>query len=107
MEQGGNRKLQEFLAEYALTDVIDIKVKYNTRAVDFYRRRNLARAQNLPFDESPPEVYIGRTLLDGRRLDVNGLPVELTEEEREALNPSEKELLDHAQIIEESRSGSN
>ena len=82
MEQGGNRKLQEFLAEYALTDVIDIKVKYNTRAVDFYRRRNLALAQNLPFDESPPEVYVGRTLLDGRRLDVNGLPVELTEEER-------------------------
>ena len=96
MEQGGNRKLQEFLAEYALTDVIDIKVKYNTRAVDFYRRRNLALAQNLPFDESPPEVYIGRTLLDGRRLDVNGLPVELTEEERQALDPNEKELLDHA-----------
>ena len=82
MEQGGNRKLQEFLAQYALTDVIDIKVKYNTRAADFYRRRNLALAQNLTFDESAPEVHIGRTLLDGRRLDVNGTPVELTEEER-------------------------
>ena len=44
MEQGGNRKLQDFMAKYALTDDIDIKVKYNTKAADYYRQRNLALA---------------------------------------------------------------
>ena len=42
MQNGGNRKLQEFLSQYELQDVYDIKIKYNTRAADFYRRRNLA-----------------------------------------------------------------
>ena len=89
MQQGGNRKLAEFLAVYSLTDVIDIKVKYNTKAADYYRRRNNALALATPFEESPPDVHVGRTLLDGRRLDANGVPQALTEEERANLTPEE------------------
>lgn len=51
MESGGNKKLQEYLNEYALADVIDIKVKYNTKAADYYRRRNNALAINQAFNE--------------------------------------------------------
>ena len=89
MQQGGNRKLHEFLNVYNLTDVIDIKVKYNTKAADYYRRRNNALAQEQPFEESPPDVQVGRTLLDGRRLDASGVPQALTEEERANLTPQE------------------
>ena len=44
MENGGNKKLQEFFNVYALNDIYDIKVKYSTKATDFYRRRNAAQA---------------------------------------------------------------
>lgn len=74
MQQGGNAKLQEFMGTYGLQDVYDIKVKYNTKAADFYRRRNNALALNLPFEEEAPNVHNGRTLLDGRKLDINGNP---------------------------------
>ena len=74
---------------YNLEDVIDIKVKYNTKAADYYRRRNNALAQGQPFEENPPDVHIGRTMLDGRRLDASGIPQELTEEERANLTPQE------------------
>ena len=42
-----------------------------------------------PFEEEAPEVQVGRTLLDGRRLDAEGVPQELTEEERANLTPEE------------------
>ena len=89
MENGGNKKLQEYLSDYSLNDVYDIKVRYNTKAADFYRRRNAAEALNQEFDEGAPDVQVGRTLLDGRRLDANGVPQELTEEERKNLSPEE------------------
>ena len=73
MERGGNRALQDFLSEYALTDIVDIKVKYNTKAADYYRRRANALATGQEFTEEQPEGHVGRTLLDGRRLDVNGV----------------------------------
>jgi len=74
MEQGGNDKLKDFFALYDLNDVFDIKVKYNTVAADYYRRRNLALSQGTPFEEEAPDRQAGRTLLDGRRLDANGEP---------------------------------
>ena len=86
MQNGGNRKLQEFLSQYELQDVYDIKIKYNTRAADFYRRRNLAEATGQEFTEETPTIDQGRTLLDGRRLDINGAPIELTEEEKQSLS---------------------
>jgi len=42
MEQGGNDKLRDYLAAYDLNEIQDIKLKYNTLAADYYRRRNLA-----------------------------------------------------------------
>lgn len=44
MESGGNKKLQDFFNVYSLNDIYDIKVKYSTKAADFYRRRNAALA---------------------------------------------------------------
>ena len=101
MQQGGNRKLQEFLAVYSLSDIIDIKVKYNTKAADYYRRRNNSLALAQPFEESPPEVHVGRTLLDGRRLDANGVPQDLTEEERANLSPQELAMGGNGNLTEE------
>ena len=92
MEQGGNDKLKDFFALYDLNGVSDIKVKYNTKAADFYRRRNNALALGQPFDEEAPDTHSGRTLLDGRRLDVNGVPIELTEEEKANLTEQERAM---------------
>ena len=89
MENGGNRKLHNYLSVYSLNDVYDIKVKYNTKAAEFYRRRNAAEALGTPFSENPPDVHVGRTLIDGRRLDAEGNPQALTEEERKNLTPEE------------------
>jgi len=55
MEQGGNDKLKDFFALYDLNDIYDIKVKYNTVAADYYRRRNLALSQGQPFEEEAPD----------------------------------------------------
>lgn len=108
MEQGGNGKLQEFLNKYQLDDVYDIKVKYNTRAADYYRRRNNAMVTKQEFTEAEPALDVGRTLLDGRRLDLNGKPIELTEEEKKNLSEEEQALRRQAEIEEEARAtGSN
>ena len=64
--------MQDFFNHYQLADVYDIKVKYNTRAADYYRRRNNAMAMGQPFEEAEPALDVGRTLLDGRKLDLNG-----------------------------------
>jgi hypothetical protein len=52
--------------------VYDIKIKYNTKAADFYRRMNNAKALMLPFTEEEPSYEEGRFLLDGRKLDKEG-----------------------------------
>lgn len=104
MESGGNKKLQEYLNEYALADVIDIKVKYNTKAADYYRRRNNALATNQEFNEEQPEVHVGRTLLDGRRLDVNGVPQELTEDDKKNLTAEERAMGGNGNLDEEVKS---
>ena len=57
MQNGGNRKFYEFLSQYELQDVKDIKLKYNTRAADYYRRRNLAQAMGSEdFTEELPTI---------------------------------------------------
>ena len=76
----------------------DIKVKYNTKAADYYRRRANALATGQEFTEEQPEVHVGRTLLDGRRLDVNGVPQALTEEEKKNLTPEELAMGRQAEI---------
>lgn len=65
LEQGGNQKLLEFLTKYNLHDVKDFKVKYTSKAADYYRRRNLAMATGNEFSEPEPSVMDGRTLMNG------------------------------------------
>lgn len=103
MENGGNRKLHEFFSNYSLNDIYDIKVKYSTKAAEFYRKRNAAQAQNQPFEEEAPDIHVGRTLVDGRKLDANGVPQELTEEEKSQLSPEELAMGGNKLIREESK----
>ena len=44
IEEGGNAALRQFFQTYDLNDVYDIKIKYNTKAADYYRRMNNAKA---------------------------------------------------------------
>ena len=105
MEQGGNDKLKDFFALYDLNDIFDIKVKYNTVAADYYRRRNLALSQGTPFEDEAPDRQAGRTLLDGRRLDANGEPQELTEEERKSLSEQQQAMRRQREIEDNARNG--
>ena len=74
--------MSAFFSDYELNDIYDITVKYNTFAADYYRRRNLNLSVGLTMKEEAPDLELGRTLLDGRRLDSNGEPQELSEEEK-------------------------
>ncbi len=107
MQNGGNRKFQEYLSQYELQDVKDIKVKYNTRAADYYRRRNLAQAMGDEFTEEAPTIDQGRTMLDGRRLDINGEPIELTEEEKQKLTDEQRALDEHSRMTNEAMKNAN
>lgn len=78
IEEGGNAALRQFFQTYDLNDIYDIKIKYNTKAADYYRRMNNAKAMMQPFTEEIPTYEEGRTLLDGRRLDKNGNAVEMS-----------------------------
>jgi len=78
IEEGGNAKLKAFFQTYELNDVYDIKVKYNTKAADYYRRMNNAKALMLPFTEEIPSFDEGRTMMDGRKLDKDGNIVEMS-----------------------------
>ena len=80
-------------------------MKYNTVAADYYRRRNTSLSQGQPFEEEAPSVEFGRTLLDGRRLDSNGEPQDLTEEERKNLSEHQNAILRQREIEERARSG--
>ena len=93
IEEGGNGALKAFFQTYDLNDVYDIKIKYNTKAADYYRRMNNAKAMMQPFTEEIPTYEEGRTLLDGRRLDKNGNVVEMSQEEKEAAGITGNDLL--------------
>lgn len=81
LEAGGNDKLYEYLKKYNLEDV-DISLKYQTRAMQFYRRRNEATALGKEFNDTELSLEEGRTLTDGRKLDQEGKVVnQETEEE--------------------------
>ena len=78
IEEGGNAKLREFFQKYDLDQIYDIKVKYNTKAADYYRRMNNAKALMLPFTEEIPTYEEGRMMMDGRKLDKEGNIVEMS-----------------------------
>lgn len=67
MEHGGNHKLSEYLDKYDLNSE-DIKVKYNTKAAQWYRKRLAASANGIidHFTDSELEYNEGKKLADGR-----------------------------------------
>lgn len=75
LEAGGNAKLYDFCEKYGLTNT-DLKLKYQTRALIYYRRRNEAEALGKPFTEDEPSIEDGRKLADGRCLDDSGKLIE-------------------------------
>ena len=81
MEQGGNDKLNDYMETYGLNEIKDIKVKYSTQAIDYYRRRNFSLSQGEPFEQEAFGIEEGRMLIDGRRIDENGDPIDLTVDE--------------------------
>ena len=80
IQQGGNGKLAAYFKKYGLDNVYDTKIKYNTKAADYYRRRNNALALDLIFNEDELTYEEGRTLTDGRRLDGEGRICEVSPE---------------------------
>ena len=83
IEVGGNTNLREFFGKYDLHEVLDIKVKYNTKAAEHYRRKINAKVADQEFTEEAPSYDEGRTLTDGRRIGKNGLVVLPSEDENE------------------------
>ena len=75
LEAGGNAKLLEYLTKYNLQSA-DLTVKYQTKAMQFYRRRNEAIALGKQFDDTELSVEEGRTLIDGRKLDLESKVIE-------------------------------
>ena len=71
LEQGGNQKLFDFFKQYNLHELNNIKIRYQTKAADYYRRRNAALATGAAFGEPEPSFEDGRTLLNGNLLDEN------------------------------------
>jgi hypothetical protein len=73
LEHGGNQKLFDFFKTYNLHEMNEnhVKIRYQTKAADYYRRRNLALATGNTFVEPVPSFEEGRTLLNGSTLDEN------------------------------------
>jgi hypothetical protein len=73
LELGGNQKLLDFFKTYNLHEMNEthVKTRYQTKAADYYRRRNLALATGQTFVEPAPSFEEGRTLLNGSTLDEN------------------------------------
>ena len=105
IEEGGNAKLKAFFQTYDLNEIYDVKIKYNTKAADYYRRMNNAKALMLLFTEEIPGYEDGRTMMDGRKLDKDGSIVEMSQEEKEAagLTSGQDLLIGESGIEEENK----
>jgi hypothetical protein len=68
LQSGGNSTLHEYCEVYNLNQV-DIKQKYTTKALHYYRRRNEAKALEREFNEPELSVEEGRMFPDGSSLD--------------------------------------
>ena len=68
---------------------VEIKQKYQTRAMVYYRKRNEAKALDKQFDDEEPTYEQGRVLMDGTSLDKTEEEVKestpMTEEEEEQI----------------------
>ena len=92
MELGGNTKLRTFLQRYDLETIKDIKVKYATKAVAYYREMLQLRAKNHEINHLAPSFDDGRVLLDGRRLDYDNNVLEIL--------PTEENISDLQSVLE-------
>ena len=72
IENGGNSRFRAYLEKYDLLKVSDLKVRYSTRAAEYYRQKLEALATGVELEEQEPSIAEGRRLLDGRQLDNNG-----------------------------------
>ena len=54
-----------------------MKLRYQTKALQFYRRRNDSLALAKEFEGQEPSIEEGRTLIDGRSLDSDGNVIEV------------------------------
>ncbi len=68
LQAGGNHRMAEWQGKYKLRDV-DMKVRYTTKAMQFYRRRHEAIALEREFSEAEPSFEEGRKLPTGESLD--------------------------------------
>ena len=84
LETGGNAKLFDYLTKYNLQSV-DISLKYQTKAMQFYRRKNEALALGKVFEDTELSLEEGRTLMDGRKLDDDGKVAPEVHQEEEYL----------------------
>ncbi len=85
LEEGGNQKLRDFCESYKLMEV-DIQHRYNTKALEFYRRRNESTAMGTDFHEQVPTYEEGRCFINGRKLDSES-NLSTEEEQMVALEP--------------------
>ena len=79
MAEGGNSKLRQFLESFGLDKILNIQIKYKTKAIDFYRRVLEAEVTSKEFEDDLPTFDEGRTLLDGRKIDSEGRVIESDE----------------------------
>lgn len=54
-----------------------MKLRYQTKALQFYRRRNDSLALAKDFEGQEPSIEEGRTLINGRSLDSDGNVIEV------------------------------
>lgn len=84
LSAGGNAKLIDYLTKYNLQSV-EIPLKYQTKAMQFYRRRNEAVALGKSFEDTELSLDEARTLTDGRKLDDEGKIAQEVHQEEEYL----------------------
>jgi hypothetical protein len=75
MEHGGNHKLNEFYDKFDLLSQ-DIKIKYNTKAAQWYRKTLAANAFGSPnsFTEPEPDYDEGKKLIESSGAAKEGTP---------------------------------
>ena len=85
MEEGGNTRFKAYMKTYELDEIQDIVAKYSTKAADYFRRMIDAKTTKQSFYENKPLYGEGRSLMDGRRLNLEGDIIEEPEEVEEMM----------------------
>lgn len=86
MRVGGNQQFREYLEKYNLEDE-QAKIKYQTKAAQFYRKRIAALANNTLLQEDDPDYDEGRKMSDGQPL-----PTRSPQDQANSVDRIEEEL---------------